>query len=62
MIDVPIAPKLVKHLGDVVATHGVEIEVRQDGLVIWINVDGICVSRIITNGFIKIEVRDNRKL
>lgn len=46
---------------DVVARAGVEIIVRQDGLVIWINVDGICSQRIITNGFVPISVDDNRK-
>ena len=46
---------------DVVARAGVEIIVRQDGLVIWINVDGICTQRIITNGFIPISIDDSRK-
>lgn len=46
---------------DVVAKAGVEIIVRQDGLVIWVNVDGICTQRIITNGFIPIEIDDSRK-
>lgn len=47
---------------DHAAKAGVEIIIRQDGLVIWINVDGICVSRVITNGFIPITVEDNRKV
>lgn len=46
---------------NVVAKAGVEIIVRQDGLVIWINVDGVCTQRIITNGFVPISVDDNRK-
>lgn len=47
---------------DVIAKVGVEIVVRQDGLVIWVNVDGICVSRIITNGFLPITIDDSRKI
>lgn len=46
---------------DVVAKSGVEIIVRSDGLVLWVNVDGICTQRIITNGFIDITIDDNRK-
>lgn len=47
--------------GDVVAKAGVEIIVRHDGLVIWVNVDGICTQRIITNGFVDIAIEDGRK-
>lgn len=47
---------------NVVAKRGVEIIVRQDGLVIWVNVDGICTQRIITNGFVDIDIADNRKV
>ncbi len=46
---------------DIAARHGVEITIRQDGLVIWLNIDGICRARIMTNGFIPIELIDNRK-
>lgn len=56
-----INPKPIQYLGDMVARKGVEIDIRQDGLVIWINVDGVCISRIITNGMIDITVTDNRK-
>lgn len=47
--------------GDIVAKAGVEIIVRHDGLVIWINCDGICTQRIITNGFVPISILDGRK-
>ena len=47
---------------DMAARHGVEITIRQDGLVLWLNVDGICRARIITNGFIPITIEDNRKV
>lgn len=52
----------IKYLGDVSAKHGVEIDIRQDGLIVWINVDGICIARILTNGVtVPITVTDNRK-
>src|SRR5687768_15667282 len=35
---------------DVAAKAGIEIIVRHDGLVTWINIDGICRMRIISNG------------
>lgn len=47
---------------DAVAKVGVEIVVRSDGLVIWVNVDGICSRRIITNGFVPITIQDDRKI
>ena len=47
---------------DLTAKAGVEITIRQDGLVVWINVDGGCIARIMTNGFIPIEVNDLRKV
>lgn len=33
---------------DLAAKHGVEVIIRHDGLVLWINVDGICRTRIIS--------------
>lgn len=46
---------------DVHAKHGVQIEVSHDGLVIWINVDGICVTRILTDGLtVPIDILDFR--
>lgn len=54
--------KETKYLGDVSAKEGVEIDICQDGLVIWVNVDGICVARVLTNGVtVPITVTDNRK-
>ena len=47
---------------DVAAKAGVEIIVRHDGLVTWINVDGICRMRIIGNGLtVPITIDDQRK-
>lgn len=52
----------IKYLGDICAREGVEIDIRQDGLVIWINCDGVCIARILTNGVtVPITVTDNRK-
>lgn len=46
---------------DIAAKHGVDLVIRPDGLVIWINVDGICRARIITNGItVPINVEDGR--
>lgn len=55
--------KDTKYLCDISAKYGVEIDIRQDGLVIWVNCDGICVARILTNGVtVPITVTDNRKV
>ena len=54
--------KQTRYLGDIAAKHGVEINVRHDGLMIWVNVDGICAARIATNGFVPIEFKDDRKV
>lgn len=46
---------------DLAAKHGVEVIIRHDGLVLWINVDGICRTRIITNGItVPINIEDSR--
>lgn len=47
---------------DIAAKHGVEIVIREDSLVLWINVDGICRARIVTNGItVPITIEDGRK-
>jgi len=51
-----------QYLGDIAAKYGVDINIRQDGLVIWINVDGICAARILTNGMTPINIEDGRKV
>lgn len=59
---IPLAPSVrIPNFCDVAAKEGVQIEVRHDGLVTWINVDGICIARIISNGFVPIEIEDKRK-
>lgn len=47
---------------DLAAKYGVEIIIRSDGLVIWLNVDGICRARIVTNGLtMPITIEDGRE-
>jgi hypothetical protein len=53
--------QLIGQLRDLAAKEGVQIQIQRDGLVIWINIDGVCVLRIMANGTIPIEVEDNRK-
>lgn len=36
-------------LGDVLAKHGVEVAIRRDGRFLWINVDTVCVLRIVVD-------------
>lgn len=51
----------VKQFGDVYAKQGVQIEVRQDGGTVWINVDGVCALRIFNPDEKLIEIEDKRK-
>jgi hypothetical protein len=54
--------KLLGTMRDIFPKHGVQIQIQQDGLVIWVNIDGVCVLRILNNGLtIPIEIEDNRK-
>lgn len=47
---------------DLAAKHEVEIVIREDSLVLWINVDGICRARIVTNGItVPITIEDGRE-
>lgn len=51
------------NFNDIHAKAGVQIQIRHDGLVIWVNVDGICVARILTDGLtVPIEIEDNRNV
>lgn len=54
--------KLENPFQDTIAQHGIEISIREDGLVTWINVDGACRMRIISNGLtVPITIEDKRK-
>jgi hypothetical protein len=47
---------------DLAAKKEVEIVIRHDGLVVWVNVDGICRARIVTNDLtVPITIEDGRK-
>jgi len=53
---------LLGTMRDVFPKHGVQIQIQQNGLVIWVNVDGVCVLRILNNGLtIPVEILDERK-
>ena len=53
--------ELANPFQDTVAQAGVELIVRHDGLVTWINIDGVCRMRIISNGLtVPITIEDNR--
>lgn len=53
--------ELIGTMRDIAAKHGVQIQIQQDGLVLWVNVDGICVARIMMLPSAEIEIEDNRK-
>lgn len=40
----------ISRVGDMVDVsqpqHGVEIQIRKDGKVVWVNVDGVCMLRV----------------
>lgn len=47
---------------DIAAKKEVEIVIREDSLVLWINIDGICRVRVVTNGItVPITIEDGRK-
>jgi len=53
--------KLLGTMRDIFPQHGVQIQIQKDGLVIWVNIDGVCVMRILNNGItIPIEILDER--
>jgi hypothetical protein len=43
---------------DINAPKGVQVQIREDGKVLWVNVDGLCVLRI--NQIPVLDVEDNR--
>jgi len=56
-----ITQELIGTMRDITAKEGVQIQIQKDGLVTWVNVDGVCVLRIMKNGFIPIEIMDDRE-
>ena len=51
---------LIGTMLDVAAKQGVQIQIQKDGLIVWINVDGICIARIMLMPSAEIEIEDNR--
>lgn len=51
----------IGQLRDLAAKEGIQIQIQSDGLIVWVNIDGVCVLRIMANGIIPIEVEDGRK-
>ena len=47
-------------MNDITAPEHVQIQIRSDGKVVWINVDGICVLRACRIG--RLKVNDDRML
>ena len=52
---------LIGTMRDVSAKQGVQIQIQEDGLVVWVNIDGICIARIMLMPSAEIEIEDNRK-
>lgn len=52
---------LVGTMRDVSAEHGVQVQIQSDGLVVWLNIDGICVTRVMVLPNATIEIEDNRE-
>lgn len=52
---------LIGTMRDVAAKEGVQIQIQEDGLVVWINCDGVCIARIMLMPHAEIEIEDNRK-
>ena len=52
---------LIGTMRDVAAKQGVQIQIQEDGLVVWINVDGVCVLRVMIAPSAEIVIEDNRK-
>lgn len=51
---------LPEFLGDVIAKHGASISIRRDGRFAWINVDDVCVLRILVPDHAPVIEIDNR--
>lgn len=52
---------LIGTMRDISAKQGVQIQIQSDGLVVWLNIDGVCITRVMLMPNAIIEVEDNRK-
>lgn len=52
----------IKQYPDIIPKVGVQIKIRHDGGVVWINVDGICVMRLFPSspGSMPLTIEDER--
>lgn len=61
ILGVRMNENLIGTMRDISAKQGVQIQIQKDGLVLWVNVDGICIARIMMLPSAEIEIEDNRK-
>lgn len=52
---------LLGTMRDVTAKEGVQIQIQKDDLVVWLNVDGVCVARVMMLPSAEIIIEDDRK-
>jgi hypothetical protein len=52
----PTPDQLMYAAVDITAPRNVEIKVREDGSVIWVNVDGVCVLRVCQIPHLQVDV------
>mgnify|MGYP001590491258 CR=1 FL=1 len=52
---------LIGTMRDIAAKQGVQIQIQEDGLVVWVNIDGICIARIMLLPSANIIIEDNRR-
>ncbi len=58
----PTQDKILEAAVDITnVLHHVEIDVRADGQVLWVNVDGVCLVRISRLHPQQLTIRDNRE-
>lgn len=53
--------KSIMRQRDITSHYEAEVVIRQDGKTIWINVDGVCVERILLAPTAKLILIDARK-
>lgn len=61
MVYVMTNPDLIGTMRDLAAKEGVQIQIQKDGLVVWVNIDGICVLRVMVTPAAVIKIEDGRK-
>ncbi len=54
-------PEFLGTMRDISVKEGVQIQIQKDGLVLWVNCDGVCIARVMVPPQATIEIEDNRK-